>query len=161
MTYALSAIMNLKIIAKIFIQMSWYSRKKMMILVKLCFWTFSLKFMIRNLPLGYLLKETSFPFISIAWSIRIAMYHLKYFMLQSVLKLYALPRKQQTWLICQHLSNVLLMRIKKQGSDCTCIISLLKKAFGMFMCIIFMCIYLCVYVYVYYVCMFIYMYIYF
>ena len=39
-----------------------------------------------------------FPFTSITCPIWIAIYHLKYFMLQSVLKLYVFPGQQQTWL---------------------------------------------------------------
>lgn len=53
------------------------------------------------------------------------------------------------------------MRMKKQGSDCTCIISLLKKPLVclcvlylcvyiyvyMFMCIMYVCLYICIYIF--------------
>ena len=52
------------------------------------------------------MKEISLPSISITCPIRIAIYHLKYFILQLVLKFYILAGQLQTWLIW---SNVLLV----------------------------------------------------
>ena len=57
----------------------------------------------------------------------IAMYHLKYFMFQSILKFYDRARKALIRMITR--VNVLLIRIKKQCSEFTCIIPLLKKVF--------------------------------
>ena len=72
------------------------SRRKIKSIVKLRFWTCQQKSMIGILPLSCFIKGTLFPFVSIACPIWIAIYHLKYFMLQLVLKFYALQRQQQT-----------------------------------------------------------------
>ena len=72
------------------------SRRKRKNIVKLRFWTCQQKSTIGILPLSCFIKGTLFPFVSIACPIWIAIYHLKYFMLQLVLKFYALQRQQQT-----------------------------------------------------------------
>ena len=91
---------NLKICTKTFILMSWNSRKKMKSLVKPCFWTFQKNSMIVNLqPSCLIYKFTTFSFISIVCLVWIAIYHLQYFMLQSVLKFYELPGQQQNLII--------------------------------------------------------------
>ena len=56
----------------------------------------SLKSMKRNLPLRCLIKKMPFPFISITCRVWIAMYQLKHFISQSVLKFYVFPRQQKT-----------------------------------------------------------------
>ena len=53
----------------------------------------------------------------------IAIYHLKYFMLQSVLNLYVLPGKKTDQFNLVTRVNVLLIGLKQQGSECSCIIS--------------------------------------
>ena len=51
------------------------------------------------LPLSCLIKRTSFLLISITCLIWIAIYHRKYIMPQSVLKILVLLEQQQVWLI--------------------------------------------------------------
>ena len=101
MTYVLSTIA----IGKIFSLISWYSKKKMETPVKSPFWTFQLKAMKENLPQSCFIKEISFRFKSISCCISIAKNHIKYFMLQLLLKFYLSPGQQQTRLISQ---NVLI-----------------------------------------------------
>ena len=65
--------------------------------VKSPFCIFQLKAMKWNSPQSCLIKEISFSF---PCCISIAKNHVKYFMLQLLLKFYFLPGQQQTWLIC-------------------------------------------------------------
>ena len=92
MTYVLSTIT----IRNIFSLISWYSKKNMEIPVKSPFWTFQMKALKGNLPQICFTKEISFPLKSISFCVSITKNHVKYFMLQLLLKLYLLPGQQQT-----------------------------------------------------------------
>ena len=74
-------------------------------------------------------KGMPFPFISIACSIWVVIYHLKYFMLQSILNFYVLQGQQQTWLIWENVWIFCWFRWKKQANQFARIILLLKKIF--------------------------------
>ena len=116
----------------IFILMSWNSRSKMKILIKLRFWTI-LPFHINRMPYLDSSKSSKIFYTSISF------------------KTLVLPGQQQTWLIWQnvlifcwyvwksklvnvpvlfHYWKILLIRMKKQISECTSIILLSKKALG-------------------------------
>ena len=73
-------------IFSIMILMSWTSGRKIKVLVKPRFGTFPLKYLIEHLLLSCLITDMPFLFTSTTNTIWIAIYHLKYFMLQSVLK---------------------------------------------------------------------------
>ena len=79
MTYTVLIIRNLKIIIMIFVLVSWNSRGKMEIVVIL--FGIKQKSIIKNLQGSCLIKNMTFPFISVACPIWISIYHLKYFML--------------------------------------------------------------------------------
>ena len=101
MTYALSIMMKWKTIAIIFIFMSRTITTTMKIFeasfLDLATEVHDRKFMLLNK--SCLISEKIFCFILIAYTIEIAIHHLKYFMLQSVLKLYVLPGHGKTLLI--------------------------------------------------------------
>ena len=91
LTSALSTMMNLKKISRIFIMISRKSRRKMKIIVKFFgpffrFWTFQQKSMTEGLQVSCLIKECH---------IWIEIYRLNNFMLQSIRKFHILPVQKQ------------------------------------------------------------------
>ena len=112
------------------ILLSWNSRRKMKIFVKFHSWNIQWKSMIENLQPSCLVKKVPFPYILITCLIWVAICCLKYFMLQLVQKFYILPGQQQILLILCQLSMFCWYGWKKQGNECICTISLLKKIFG-------------------------------
>ena len=127
-TQSISTMLNLKIITTLFILMNRDSRRKMVVLVKARFWTFQQKSIIENLPLFELLKEVLFPFISIKCPIWIAIYHQKYFMLQSIMRFYMRFYVRALIRMIKRV-NVFLKRMKKQCSECTCVHLIIEKNF--------------------------------
>ena len=91
----------------------------MKILVKLRFWAFQQKSTIENFRLSCLIKEVPFPI----WT---ALYRQKFFMLWSVQKFYLFSD------LINMITRIglLLIPMKKQGSECVHFISPLKKNFG-------------------------------
>ena len=84
---------------------------------------------IENIPLSCLIKEISVLSISITCPIRIAIYHLKYFILQLVLKFYIGRAITDLVNMVKCVVGLLLVQMKKQGIEFTCNISLLERMF--------------------------------
>ena len=75
-------------------------------------------------------KRDAFPFISIACHIWIAIYHLKSFYASISSEILRIARTTSELINMVTRVNLLLIRMKKQGSEYTRIILLLKKVFG-------------------------------
>ena len=89
MTYVLSTIANSKIIIVIF------TLKENEDICKASFLVLSIAVHDRKCTTELFDKKMSFPFISIAYRIWIAIYYLGYFVLQLVLKFYLFPGQQE------------------------------------------------------------------
>lgn len=127
MTNALLTMMYLTIISTVFILMSWNPVKKMRILVEPHFWIFQWKSMIGNLQLTCLIKEIFFPFYINPMSYLDSNILSRKCFASFCSAILRIEKTTINPLDMVTRFNFLLMR---QGSECTCIVSLLEKIFG-------------------------------